>query len=160
MTTLSINGDSNRTLLAGLALGARAFADAITKHLQEGAPAAGMSDAGAAPDIASFDPRNESPPYPADPKGSQLERDMAYLTYLGGVMLINLWEGRGATGAEVSTLAKRAGYSNGRAVNGFSINGVSTAAKADGRWVTDGGREWVEKLAKGLGVRLPAVSTD
>ncbi len=160
MADLSIIEDSHRTLLAGLALGARAFADAITQHLQDGAPAALQGGSVGAHDIVDFDPRTDDPPYSADPKGNHVERDMAYLTYLGGVMLINLSEGRGATGDEVSKLAKRAGYSNGRAVNGFSVNGVSTQAKADGRWVTDGGRGWVMKLAKSLGVRLPEVAAD
>src|SRR4051794_10761911 len=104
-----------------------------------------------------FDPRTEEPPLPAHPgKGhTEIERKMAYLTYLGGVLLINREQQRGATAAEVAMLARRAGYKSGAAVNGFSINGASTESRPDGRWVTDSGASWIGDLCTELNLELP-----
>ncbi len=108
-----------------------------------------------APSVVAFDPRSQDPPYTANPKGTQAQKNMAHLTYLGAIMLINLQEGRGATASEVSKMARRAGYANGSAVNGFSAKNASTEVRQDGRWVTAGGRRWIGALSVGLGVILP-----
>lgn len=142
---------TSRTLLLALAKSARAFADAIEQG-------------DAAPEVAEpatqgpvlYDPRTQDPPIKADPTGTTDQKNMAYLTYVGALALINDSEKRGATPNEVRKYAMKAGYANGAAVNGFARGDhAAVTVKDDGRWVTDNGHKWIPDLEMALDVHLP-----
>ena len=104
-----------------------------------------------------FDPLTDPVPLPHDPgpgAGSS-EQKMAHLAYLGAVARINASEGRGATSREVAKYAKKAGYFDGKAVNGWNSRPGSARAitNIDGaRYLNRQGHEWVSELATELGV--------
>jgi hypothetical protein len=142
-----------------VAVGARAFADAFDSQALSGGPDVVNPGSAVGPTGSTivFDPRHDDLPHPADPKGTEDERVMTYLTYLGAVMLINDTENRGLTADEVSKYAKKAGYANGRGVNGFGINEASTKTIAGKRWISDRGRAWLVDLQQQLHLSLPQV---
>ena len=146
-------------LLNALAKSARVFADSIEAEAQviPSSRLRGMDSGGR----TTFDPVTEDPPKKASPEGTREERLMAYLTYLGAVLLINERENRGATRAEVRKYAMKAGYANARAVNGFS-NGdkPNTESRTDGRWVIQNGKAWLKELQETLGTYLPNVNRE
>jgi hypothetical protein len=146
----------NATLLLALAKGARVFADSIEADMVP-PPLGGTGEMVPGGRVA-FDLRTEQPRKKADPHGTPEEWNMACLTYLGAIWLINKSEKRGATPLEVRKYAMQAGYASGREVNGFS-NGENkaTVSKDDGRWVTPHGARWLEELKKTLEMDLPDV---
>lgn len=148
--------NTNINLLLALAKGARAFADSIEADMVP--PPRGDAGEVVHRGRVTFDPRTEEPPKTANWKGTLEEQNMAYLTYLGAIWLINKTENRGANREEVRKYAKLAGYASGRAVNGFS-NGENpaTVSKSGGRSVTPSGARWLKKLEKILEVDLPDV---
>ena len=153
------DSDVTNALLLALARSARAFADSI----EAGIVPAPLEDSRkvTAGGPVTFDPRTEPPPRTANPSGTLEEQKMAYLTYLGAVRLINKTEDRGANRDEVRKYAMKAGYENGRAVNGFSNGVKNTESRADGRWVTiPDGLDWLEDLQKDLDVDLPDVGAE
>lgn len=149
----------NEILLRALAKSARVFADSIEADMVP--PHRGDAGEVVARGRVRFDPRTEEPPKKANWEGTLEEQNMAYLTYLGAIRLINTTENRGATREEVRKYAKLAGYASGRAVNGFS-NGENpaTVSTSGGRKVTPGGVRWLKELEKILEVDLPDVGGD
>lgn len=71
--------------------------------------------------------------------------------YDGGLLAINVREGRGATSAEHREVARRAGYGDARGVAGIK------ASRGDdgGLWLSFVGRRELEESAYALGVDLP-----
>lgn len=106
-----------------------------------------------------YDPLHDDPPILPNPMqgAPAAQRQMAWITYLGGIGRINADERRGANGKEVSALAKKAGYSGGNAVNGWnSREGSPRAVEIEGgaRFLNDETLAWIENEAAELGINL------
>lgn len=141
----------------------RAGAEAMLAVLN-GADAAGPSKPAAPAStgdnkegLIEFDPLHDEPPFAADPKGTDAEMKMAYVTYLGAIGRFNAEEESGATKKEIPEFAKRAGYSDGKAVNGWNSRPGSPRAveNVNGeRFLNDAALGWIEKDAAKLGIKL------
>lgn len=135
----------------------RAAAEAFLTALDGVTAVAVRADEAGAP--IEYDPLHDAPPITPNPiQGAPIaQRQMAWITYLGGIGRINADERRGATGKEVSELAKKAGYSGGNAVNGWnSREGSPRAVELEGgaRFLNDEALAWIEGEAEKLGITL------
>ncbi|MCX6399339.1 MAG: hypothetical protein NTX33_05340 [Propionibacteriales bacterium] len=146
--------------------------DALTQALEAAARAFIASlDGGTKPTVTAprslddgtpikFDPLYDEPPLPFKVKGTHEESLMSTVIYLGAIGRINGEKRRGANAQEVSTYAKKAGYSRGNDVNGWNLRkGVSREGSAitvvDGlRYLHAGTHEWVRDLASQLNIEI------
>lgn len=85
-------------------------------------PVQGVDTAGRSPEPIHYDPLVDEPPIQPKVHGTRAEMDMCSLTYLGAIARINADKRRGADRHEVSEYARKAGYPDGRAVNGWNSN--------------------------------------
>lgn len=98
----------------------------------------------------AFDPEHDEQPFPPAPWGTQEERNLSAVLYNGGLLAINIRNGRGATTDEHRKVATRAGYPDLR-----GIAGNRARFQGDGLWVTHRGREELEDCVRGFGWDLP-----
>lgn len=135
----------------------RALVAAATAFLDElnAGPHASLSDLRLQPG-QTFDPLVDSPPVSPRHDTHGPESDWAYLLFIGSIWMLNESKGRAVRPDEISPIAKRAGYSDGRAVSGY-LNGTEPAMRRDshGYRVTRNGRRWLRELCKKLDVKLP-----
>lgn len=134
---------------------ARAAAEAFIATLD--AEASSPTASTSTDSITKYDPLHDNPPFTANPHGTESQRALAYITYLGAVGRLNAEEARGATSKEVSEFAKKAGYSDGKAVNGWNSRPGSPRSieNLDGhRFLSEVGRQWLEREATKLGLTL------
>lgn len=110
-----------------------------------------FDDAGSPATETIFDPMHDEPPYTPNPWGNEEEALLAAVLYNGGLLGINVREGRGATPAEHREIARRAGYLDAR-----GVAGVRSEHRSGGRWVTVVGRRELEGSAQALGFSMPA----
>ncbi|NNU27307.1 helicase-related protein [Isoptericola sediminis] len=104
-----------------------------------------------AADRPVFDPVKDEPPVAPDPWGSGAAALWSQVLYDGGLLAINVREGRGATSAEHRDIACRAGYGDGR-----GVAGTRATRGADGDlWLTFVGRCELGESAYALGRKLP-----
>ncbi|GII98235.1 helicase-like protein [Sediminihabitans luteus] len=106
------------------------------------------------PDDASrqvFDPATDEPPVAPDPWGSRDAVLWSRVLYDGGLLAINVREGRAVTYAEYQQIGRRAGYSDLRGAAGARIRRDDDG----GRWLAFPGRRELEGSAYALGLDLP-----
>lgn len=149
---------------ATLIRAARAAAEAFLAALDEdGTPQVPAKQAEplqqSADEVIEYDPLTDEPPFPPDPSPSaaRAAQQMASLTYLGAVARINASEGRGATSKEITKYAKKAGYTDGKAVNGWNSRPTSQRAieNIEGeRYLNASAHEWLSELADELGIKI------
>lgn len=106
-----------------------------------------------------FDPLTDPLPMKAipDPEADQKFRDMCSLAYIGSIGRFYAETGEGAGAEEVRRFALKAGYRNGRAVNGWSSRPGSIRAVEvlDGkRYINQTAANWLSKLERSLGVKI------
>lgn len=143
------------TLLRASRAAAEAFLAALDSP--ESIESAPVSQPTADDTHLAYDPLHDDPPLKVDPKGSGLEQLMAHVAYLGAIGRLNADEGRGATAKEISAFARRAGYADGRVVNGWNSRPNSPRAieNIDGkRFLNTEGLKWIESDAVKLGIKL------
>ena len=106
----------------------------------------------------TFDPLVDIPPVAPkfDIQGPQ--SDWAYFVFVGSIWMINS-EGRRVRSDEINPIARRAGYTDGRAVSGY-LQGDAIRRDSEGYWLTNSGRKWLRGLSAKLGVDLPEVPVD
>jgi len=143
-------------LTRALATAAQAFLDALPTDGDASTPPppGGFYVAGEA---IRYDPLVDEAPFPVNPVGTAQEKKMTSLAYLGGIARINAERRRGANSAEVSELAKRAGYPDGRAVSGWNSRSGSERVieNVDGaRILNRSGHKYVASLAADLNIEL------
>ena len=102
-----------------------------------------------------FDPEHDEPllppsPWPDPKTGDPRQALMAVVILHGGVLAINLRQGRGATQGELSLIGQRAGRNDMRGIGGQRIE-----TREDGRWLTHTGRRELEEAARHLRLELP-----
>ena len=138
---------------------ARAAAEAFLASLDEAAgnlPKAAAVQAGTDGPI-EFDPLYDQPPFTPDPRGTKAQWQMAAVTYLGAIGRLNAEQGRGATSKEIPEFAKKAGYIDGRVVNGWNSRPGSPrlVENIDGaRFLNDAGLKGITKDAAKLGIKI------
>ncbi|NYG57114.1 hypothetical protein BJ980_000037 [Nocardioides daedukensis] len=139
----------------------RAGAEAILAVLNGTEGGAAKTVAGVAPDNGGpieYDPLHDDPPFTPVPNGgTEAEGWMTSVTYLGAIARINAEENRGATREEIPVLAKRAGYVDGRVVNGWNSRPTSVRSienKDGARFLNQAGLDYVKKCADKLGITL------
>lgn len=139
---------------------ARAAAEAFIATLDEASghvPAPAAVTPSEPAELIEYDPLCHEPPFAPDPNGTEPQKRLAYVTYLGAIGRLNAEEGRGATSKEIPEFARKAGYSDGKAVNGWNSRPSSPRAveNIDGeRFLNVEGRKWIETDAKKLGLKL------
>jgi hypothetical protein len=145
---------------------ARAAAEAFLAALDEAGIISGSGGEQNVPkhDLADgpveYDPLHDDPPFPTNPGpgAPEAHQKMAYVAYLGAIGRLNAEEGRGAAGAEITEFAKRAGYRNGAAVNGWNSRPGSPRAieldESGGRFLNEEALSWINKDATRLGIKL------
>lgn len=107
-----------------------------------------------------YDPLTDEPPLKPVPKGgTEAQGWMSSVAYLGAIGRLNHEEGRGATSEEVTEFAKRAGYRDGREVNGWNSrpasNSIRSIENRDGaRFLNEPGLDYLRRCAKKLGIEL------
>lgn len=142
-----------KTDVETLTLALAAAASAFLATLGEGPIGhQGTAMVAAADGPIEYDPLNDAPPYAAHPSGK-----MSSLIYLGSVARLNADKQRGASSAEVTRLAKAAGYPDGRAVNGWNsrANSPRVIENVDGsRYLNESGHAYIAELAEELGITL------
>jgi len=119
---------------------------------------------GSAAGLTAYDPLTDEPPFAPDPSPSAppAAQRMASLTYLGAVARINASEGRGATSKEITKFAKKAGYTDGKSVNGWNSRPNSPRAieNIDGaRYLNAATHAWLFELAHELGITIKGDTT-
>lgn len=151
-----MNTHTNDTLIRAAQAAAEAFLAALDEPTSTADPATTFQvvTEGSHP---AYDPLHDNPPRKVDPKGSELEQLMAHVAYLGAIGRLNADEGRGATSKEISGFARRAGYADGRVVNGWNSRAGSPRAieNIDGeRFLNAEGLKWIQADADKLGIDL------
>lgn len=141
-----------------------AAATAFLASLEGPAASHGLSDHAAvvggdtfAGEPIDYDPLLDTPPLPASPVGTPREKKMSNLAYLGAIARINATHQRGARSDEVSELARRAGYPDGRAVSGWNSRPGSPRVieNREGQRILNAeGHSYLAKLADELNLRL------
>lgn len=133
----------------------RAAALAFLATLDEGT---GANTGGDDTALVEYDPLHDDPPFAPDPKnGTDAQKWLASITYLGSIGRLNAEEDRGAVSKEISEFAKKAGYAGGNAVNGWNSRANSPRAVEveDGaRFLNEEGLKWIRNDAKKLGITL------
>jgi hypothetical protein len=122
-------------------------------------PASDITWSPAAGAPISFDPLADPLPIEATPDKSADPRfqRMCSLVYLGSIARFYAETGQGAGAEEIRRFALKAGYANGRAVNGWnsragSIRGVEVI---DGlRYINQNSAGWLSDLESQLGIQL------
>lgn len=80
-------------------------------------------------DRATFDPRTDTPPVVAKPKGTNAEEYWCTLLLFTGLLVHEVQAGRGATDVEARAIATAAGYTTGNnAWNGWIPAGTQNVA--------------------------------
>lgn len=139
------------------ALRAAAVAFIATLDEATGNPAKTGSDDN---ELIEYDPLTDEPPFTPNPQSSATEAQqrLASITFLGAIARTYAEEGRGAVAKEISTFAKKAGYSGGNAVNGWNSRPNSPRAvelNEDGeRFLNEGSMKWLLSIAADLGIKL------
>jgi hypothetical protein len=139
------------------ALRAAAVAFIATLDEATGTPAKAGSDDTV---LVEYDPLTDEPPFTPNPQGSATEaqQKLAAITFLGAIARIYAEEGRGAVTKEISTFAKKAGYSGGNAVNGWNSRPNSPRAvelnEKGERFLTEYSLKWLLQHAADLGIKL------
>lgn len=145
--------DTNDVLIKA----ARAAAEAFISTLDELSNNVSFAASATPDEPIAYDPLHDEPPFTPDPKGSETEQQMAWVTYLGAIGRLNAEEHRGASSKEISAFAKKAGYSGGNAVNGWNSRPGSPRAveNIDGaRFLNSAALGWITKDATELGVEI------
>lgn len=136
---------------------ARAAAIAFIESLDEATgftPTSGKSNVDG---LIEYDPLHDEPPFTPNPTGTEAQKRLSVLTYLGAISRLNHEEGRGASSAEVSEFAKKAGYSGGNSVNGWnsregSVRAIEVIEGA--RFLNESALPAIHKDAMQLGIKI------
>lgn len=145
------------TLTRALEAGARAFLAALDSGAAHAQP---VSARPRSTDVIEYDPLVDEPPLPANPAGTDEQKAMASVAYLGAIARINGEHRRGATSAEIAHYAKLAGYPDGRAVNGWNERKDSTELRRaifnvnGARILHEGGHKWLLERAGELNITV------
>lgn len=150
-------------LSRALAAAAEAFLTTIRGDEDEDSNSVTRSEdvtwAPAAAEPTLFDPLTDPLPMKATPdrEADQKFQDMCSLVYIGSIGRFYAETGEGAGAEEIRRFALKAGYRNGRAVNGWSSRPGSIRAVEviDGkRYVNQTAANWLPKLERALGVKI------
>jgi hypothetical protein len=155
---MNTNTYGTETLIKAMRAAAEAFLAALDEATGH-SPAKPTAEQAQTGGVIEYDPLRDEPPFTPDPKegATEAQKRLAYVTYLGAIGRLNAEEGRGATSKEIPEFAKKAGYSDGKAVNGWNSRPSSPRAieNLDGeRFLNEEGRKWILKDAEKLGIRL------
>jgi len=106
-----------------------------------------------------FDPLTDPLPMRAtpDPKADQKSQDMCSLVFIASIGRFYAETGEGAGAEEIRRFAHKAGYMNGRAVNGWNsrTGSVRSVEVVDGkRYINQTAANWLPKLERALGVKI------
>lgn len=151
------------TLRRALAAAAEAFLNSLRGDEDEGfnsvTRAEDVTWAPAAAEPILFDPLIDPLPMRATPdrESDQKFQDMCSLVYIGSIGRFYAETGEGAGAQEIRRFALKAGYRNGRAVNGWSSRPGSIRAVEviDGkRYINQTAAVWLPKLERTLGVKI------
>lgn len=101
-----------------------------------------------------FDPERDDPPFTPDPQGTRREKDLTNITMFGRLYAINIRMGRGASRRDLREIATVAGYTDGRAWNGWG-KFATTRDDAGELELNKKGHEWLTKAATQQNIILP-----
>ena len=110
--------------------------------------------------LIEYDPLKDQPPFTPNPQSSATlaQQKLATITFLGAIARTYAEEGRGAVTKEISAFAKKAGYSGGNAVNGWTSRSGSPRAvevNEDGeRFLNEDSMTSLLSHAADLGIKL------
>lgn len=151
------------TLTRALAAAAEAFLAALPEAAAEGfGPIARVDDVTWAPATGEpilFDPLTDPLPMEATPdrQADRKFQDMCTLVYLGSIGRFYAETGEGADAGEIRRFALKAGYANGRAVNGWNSRPGSRGAVevVEGRrFINRSAADWLQRLQRDLGIKI------
>ncbi len=100
-----------------------------------------------------FDPGSDTPPVRPLVDGSRLQQDWCGLVLWASLRAINVREGRAATPEESVSIAKAAGYRDGRGWNAWTLGWEKDAD--GGRWITEDGMIHLRNYYDAVGRRIP-----
>jgi hypothetical protein len=146
-------------LSRALAAAAEAFLTTLRGDEDEKFNSEDVTWAPAAAEPILFDPLTDPLPMKATPdrKADRKFQDMCSLVYIGSIGRFYAETGQGAGAEEIRRFALKAGYRNGRAVNGWSSRPGSIRAveMIDGkRYINQTAANWLTKLERALGVNI------
>ncbi|BCW68477.1 hypothetical protein NicSoilB4_32400 [Arthrobacter sp. NicSoilB4] len=146
-----------------LAAAAEAFLTAMRGDGDEAFTSAPHSEdvtwAPAAAEPILFDPLTDPLPMRATPdrEADQKSQDMCSLVYIASIGRFYAETGEGAGADEIRRFAQKAGYMNGRAVNGWNSRpgSIRSVEVVDGkRYINQTAAKWLAKLERALGVDI------
>lgn len=103
---------------------------------------------------STFDPDTDAPPVSPYVNGTRAQQDWTCVMLWGQLLALNVRQNRGATRIESRSIAKSAGYRDGRAWNAWT-EAASRKDDEGARWITGVGKEHLRFYLNAVGRTLP-----